>query len=262
MARSFPNATTDYLVNASSSPVTGAGPYTMACWARPLSLTWPSSFGCPFSLGRNSALHLARFTINGAGTVTFQTYDGANGAATAGNMTSGSWGHLVGIKRTATDQQAYLNGTGGSVNTTSVTPTLDRVSVGTCRYTGTNVIYPWNGDVAWPAIWDVALSQEEITALSRGAHPATIRPESLVWFAPLNESTGGEIDLIGGINLSEIGTVGVSESRAVSIGYPIAIPAMAAIGGGGWTGIVNGVTNPAAVMGVSAANIASVNGVV
>lgn len=230
MARIFPNAATDYLVNASSSPVTGAGPWTMACWARPVSLAWPSSFGCPMNLARNAALHLGRFTVGATGALTFQVYDGANGAAAAGNMSAGAWGHLVGVKRSATNQQAYLNGTGGSVNTTSVTPIFDRISVGICRYTGTSVIYPWNGGVAWPAVWNVALSDAEITALARGAHPYTIRPQNLVWFAPLHGGTAGDIDVIGGLNLTEVGAVTEGESPLVARGGAIIIPFPAATG--------------------------------
>ncbi|HEY3486147.1 MAG TPA: hypothetical protein VGK49_12235, partial [Ilumatobacteraceae bacterium] len=92
---------------------------------------------------------------------------------------------------------AYLNGVGGTPETTSSTPTANRMGVGILARSALDV--PHNGAMANLALWRVALTEAEIGYLARGAHPTTIRPADLVEY--------WELDRIGPITGLIRGTV-------------------------------------------------------
>jgi hypothetical protein len=61
------------------------------------------------------------------------------------------------------------------------------------------------GLIAHPAIWNVALTDEEVAALGAGASPLTIRPWALVFYAPYLGRDSSEIDIVGGRILTVTG---------------------------------------------------------
>lgn len=59
---------------------------------------------------------------------------------------------------------------------------MSKFSIG-YRYPGD--VYPFNGYVAECALWNTALTDAEIESLAKGFSPRRIRPQSLVFYAPL-----------------------------------------------------------------------------
>lgn len=92
--------------------------------------------------------------------------------------------HAVGVFASSTSRTAYLNGTAATTNTNNLTVgTVTVLTIGGSRVNGTNEYS--TSEISEVGIWDVALTGAEITSLSRGFKPPRIRPQSLVFYAPL-----------------------------------------------------------------------------
>jgi len=115
--------------------------------------------------------------IIGPGTATTDT------ANTSGTTSLNTWHHVGGKHTTNSSRHAYLDGTESTENTEIVsTPAgVDEWSVG-----WENDSTPgdgMSGSIFWPALWSVALAAADLTALSDGAPPWSIRPAALAHFA-------------------------------------------------------------------------------
>lgn len=203
MSRSFGGS--DYLEYTGA--ILGVAPLTMACWVKPTSTALS---GVAMGLGRTgTASHYFSLEVNGtvAGDPIEAVTRGTTRvvASTTTGYAAGEWNHIAGVWASTTDRRAFLNGGGKGTNTTSQTPSgLNRTNVGTVT-TNTRAAF-FSGQVAFPAIWNVALTDDEIALLAAGAHPTTVRPDALVFFASL--ATPGstlEIDEIGGFDVAVTG---------------------------------------------------------
>lgn len=80
-----------------------------------------------------------------------------------------------------TSRQGFLDTLSSAVQTNSRAPTgMTRLSIGQ-RYS-TIVAYGQSAEVA---VWNAALTTPEIASLQKGFSPRRIRPQSLVFYAPL-----------------------------------------------------------------------------
>jgi hypothetical protein len=105
-------------------------------------------------------------------------------SASAASYNVSAWNSLVGVFQSTSSRAVALNGTTAAVNTTSVTPTnINVVGIGAINRTAPASYASAN--IAECAIWDVALSAGEINSLTKGFKPSRIRPQSLVFYAPL-----------------------------------------------------------------------------
>jgi hypothetical protein len=104
---------------------------------------------------------------------------------TSTTYTINQWHHAAAVIRATNDRSVYLDG-GGKVNgTTSITtPTLDRTLIGAMGPSDDLDKY-MDGQISHIAIYNVALTDDEIALLAGGAFPFMIRPESLVAYWPL-----------------------------------------------------------------------------
>ena len=115
------------------------------------------------------------------------------------SVSAGEWYHAAGVFTNALSPQAFVNGivgvtTGGG----SVTPTgIDQILIGTRRTTSLGLYY--NGSIAEVGIWNVALTAVEITSLAKGMTCDKVRPQSLVFYAPLVRDL---IDQKGGLTIT------------------------------------------------------------
>ena len=236
MSRGFVR-TGEYL-SQHSAPVLSAYPVTMAAWFKSSDTT--NSQGVVALCDSSGGLGRKLLYLS-AGAVTYYNQNDAAGFAniSAGAFSSGAWTHAAAVSASATDHRVFRAGGNKATSSTSV-------AFGTpsgCRVGADDSGNDMSGSIAWPAIWDVALSDVEIAALGAGAHPLSIRPSALVAYWPLTgDSTGGEVDLIGGFNLSETGTVDSGESPAVSLGWPVIVTGSGvvvggAVGGALWSSI-------------------------
>jgi hypothetical protein len=53
------------------------------------------------------------------------------------------------------------------------------------------------GNIAHPAIWNVALTDAEVAMLASGLSPLRVRPQSLIFYLPTLGRDSPEIDIIG-----------------------------------------------------------------
>lgn len=128
-----------------------------------------------------------------------------------------TWFHVCGVFRGNTYRRIYVDGVPATSNTTSVTPTsIDEVWLGRIQTSSGN--YYAGTDVAEVAIWNVELSDAEISQLAAGGqfarrpHPSKIRPDKLVWLPDLS-IPGAAVPGVGGVT-------GISNSPALLTALP------------------------------------------
>lgn len=105
-------------------------------------------------------------------------------ANTSTGFTPGTWHHVCGVSRSATDVSVYIDGGSEGTSTTSKVPaSIDQCTVGAVR--GSTASGYFDGKVAEVAVWSVDLTVAEVSALAAG-HPAwMIRANALTFYAPL-----------------------------------------------------------------------------
>ena len=119
-------------------------------------------------------------------------------AESTNKVPTNQWVQLAGVFNTLTSRIAYVNEVASYTDTLNVVNfgTNNQVAVGSLRRIG--YLQGFSGSIADAAIWNVALTADEIASLAAGASPLTVRPQSLVFYAPLTgESTTTEVNLIG-----------------------------------------------------------------
>ncbi len=193
-AYGFVAGSTQYL-STSSSPVNG-NPMTIAFWFKSAGVN-----GCGVFVGGASATQRNNvFILPASGAVV--NAGSVNSAGTSASVnstttfTDGVWSHAAAVYTSDSSRTAYCNGGGAATNTTTITttPGFNSVLVG-ARWSGSLGGY-FTGDIAEVGIWSVALTAAEIASLAAGFTPSQVRPQSLVFYAPL---VGGQIiDVVGG----------------------------------------------------------------
>ncbi len=95
----------------------------------------------------------------------------------------------------------------------------------------------WNGDLYRSAAWTVVLTDPELTRLANGEPPCAIRPDSLVFYAPLHNGDNPEPNLgtAGGTGT----VVGTTTVAAPNLAYPSICPPRSAFQVMGTMVIVN-----------------------
>lgn len=110
-----------------------------------------------------------------------------------------TWAHVCGVFAATNSRQVFLNGIGSSVRTIDCNPSgMNETRIGARNLRG-SVGFFMPGRIADVGIWNVALSQEEITSLARGMTCDKIRPQSLVNYFPLVRDP---IDAKGGLTIT------------------------------------------------------------
>jgi hypothetical protein len=196
MAYSF-NGTTQYL-RSSTTPITGA-PLTMACWCRNVNTSANYTLMSISDLAGN--LDYIRIYTNAAARIQADVRRSATTSPqTSTSLSAGVWNHACGVFASPTSHSVYLNAGGLGSTSTNITPLgIDVLSVGGLyRASPTQFM---SGQIAIPAIWNIALSSGEIYSLSKGFSPLLVRPQNLVFYAPLNSNL---IDICGGRTLTDI----------------------------------------------------------
>jgi hypothetical protein len=186
MAYDF-NGTSQYF-NTASTPLTAA-PITMACWFYPKNTTADLSL---MSITDNQDAGGNRFSLTGGGNAAgdpiraFAQVGGSTGVAdTNAGFVANAWQHACGVYSAANARTAYLNGGNSVTNTTSLSPAgVDRIRIG-ARFNGGIAGNFLNGQIAEVGIWSAALTAAEIASLAKGMTCDKVRPQSLVFYAPL-----------------------------------------------------------------------------
>jgi hypothetical protein len=183
-------------VTTLSSPIT-ALPLTISCWFSVNNTTSSNALvylnstinQSGFSLSNNGAASQKRavqaVAINSTGGISF----GKIGINTSAYSINTKY-HAAAVFESTTIINAFFNGQVGTIATASagVAPSgIDKITIGQ------------NGLVAEVGIWNVALTAAEITSLAKGMTCDKIRPQSLVFYAPLVRDL---IDQKGGLTIT------------------------------------------------------------
>jgi hypothetical protein len=214
MARTFVAASSQFLEN--TTPPLIVPPFTMAAWVKPATLTGGNTGNNPAILTIEATASVDRHLLFANGTnVFFQTYNGSSAMATSSTAPSlGVWQHVTGVMASVASRAVYLNGAGKGTDATSLTlgGTLNRFEVGSIYNTASRLLF-WDGDIAEVGVWNVALTDLDVAILASGISPLLVRPDALVFYAPLLNGGSPEPDIIGRRNLTVTGATLATHPR-------------------------------------------------
>lgn len=109
---------------------------------------------------------------------------GTSQAGTTTGYSAGVWQMGTAVFTSATSRTAYVNAGSSATNTVSRTPsTITDWVIGASAPDET--AGEFDGHLAEVAIWEAALTQDEITSLYRGFKATQIQPASLIVYVPM-----------------------------------------------------------------------------
>jgi hypothetical protein len=197
MAYDFVRASSQSIT--AGAPVT-AYPLTIATWFNRTTLTSDTLFLVSLDFISGVEFH-AIFLPGNTNAVAARTFSGGNvgtGQSTT-TFTTGEWNHGAGVFTNSTSRTAYLNAGGANTNASDITPSsINNTTIGG-RYASGSIGNYANALIAEVGIWNAALTQPEIASLSKGMTCNLVRPQSLVFYAPLIRNLQ---DVKGGLTLT------------------------------------------------------------
>jgi hypothetical protein len=203
------NGTNQYLSTA-SSPVSGS-PMTIAAWMRATATGGARAI----AVGVNGGAHRNQLTAT-YGTFGLQATSVGTGGVVASNGTaaisSGTLVHGCAVFTSQSSRTLYIDGTAQPTDTANVGTqiTADAISIGSGWSTTLGAYY--SGDIAEAGVWNVALTAAEVASLAKGFACDRVRPQSLVFYAPLIRDLH---DLAGGRTITNNNTATVSNHPRV-----------------------------------------------
>jgi len=115
--------------------------------------------------------------------------------AAGGSYTTGQWGTVCVTLASTSSRTIYRDGGNSATNTTPCTPAdINRLDIASANGATT-----FDGEFAEVGIWTVELTPEEVLAHANGYRCDSIRPQSLVFYAPLIREL---IDTKGGLTIT------------------------------------------------------------
>ena len=202
MAYSFTAANSQSLATA-STPVSTT-PCTLACWYRTTSTTNATALVVLQDANGQSRIQIGTNGIASPKRAIQAIALDSNGViATVGqNETSYSantWYHGAAVFASTSDVYAYFNGSAGiRVGAGSVVVSgIDQILIG-ARFTTSLGSYH-DGQIADVGVWNAALTAAEIASLAKGMTCDKVRPQNLVYYAPLVRDL---IDQKGGLAIA------------------------------------------------------------
>ena len=206
MAYQFVRASSQSL-QASTAPAQGH-PMTLSAWVYPFATNVAQVALC-VSETIPTAGHRHVIGISGGGLWRAATRAAVGGTATTINAfgssaTANEWTHLAGVFTSSSSRSVYAGGAvQGTVTTTisSIQPFV-RTTVA-ADVDGAAIGTHWGGLIAEVGVWSVALTADEIASLGKGVSCDQVRPQSLVFYAPLIRNIG---DMARNIALSNVNT--------------------------------------------------------
>ena len=179
----------DYISAAGAVGIATAHPITIAAWYRTTTTSWTTAEAvCGISDDDGNPYNGLIIGVTGSPAAQTRTNTGSvsnlSSAATS-TIAANTWTHLVGTFVSNASRTLYVDGVAATTNTTSATmTTADFVDIDIGRARRATEIYA-KGRIAEVGFWSATLTQDEISALAKGASPSSIRPQSLFFYAPL-----------------------------------------------------------------------------
>jgi hypothetical protein len=194
---------TNQNLSVASAPVTAQSPLTISIWFNKNSTTTKNIvFLQPAGSG---ALGL----YNNGSSLRHYTSGSAVADFSLGTFSANVWNHAVHVSTSTTSRFGALNGIISGVDTTSLTVnTFTRFTIGSIAVGAS----PMDGLLAEVGIWNVALTADEIASLAKGMTCDKVRPQSLVFYAPLVRELQ---DVRGGLTITNNNTATVANHPRV-----------------------------------------------
>lgn len=174
----------------------------------------PTTLSCWFSAG-NTAVQMGMVNLNysaGArwnaielatsGAVVARAPGSVAGTAVSATTTTtcslNTWNHAAGVFTGEDSRTAYLNAGGKNTDTSAggLQTVFQRINFGARVRAGTtpDPSTYYNGKLAEIGIWNVALTDAEISTLASGVKPIYVRPASIIAYIPLVRDVTDYVD--------------------------------------------------------------------
>jgi hypothetical protein len=183
--------------STSAVPLTSP-PFTFCCWFKTTQMSQS-----PFLVNLiNSADTTKYFCLVFRGAAAgdpVQLLSGppANTVTSTTGCTSGVWHHACGVHTSLSSRTIYLDGGSSATNTATLTTSgIDSLYIASFEPGSSSDL---DGQIAEVGIWSVALTAAEIASLAKGMTCDKVRPQSLVFYAPLVRDL---IDAKGGLTIT------------------------------------------------------------
>jgi hypothetical protein len=197
-ARTFVRASNQWL--SVSTAVVSAEPLTLSVWFKTNDLTVNQ---IPLGLLRADATGGRYLNFRGATAgdpLAAVSFDGSTGQAlSAGSVSSGVWTHGGAVFTSTSSRAVFLNGSKDTDTTLITGATPDNTLIGAFASGNSN----FSGEIAEAAVWNVALTDQEMASLAAGCSPLRVRPSALVFYAPLSP---GVFDYRAGVTITNNNT--------------------------------------------------------
>ncbi len=213
MARGFASASSQAVQRQTSGfPVTGY-PVSFACWFNATTLTAVQCLMNISTVNTGGTAYGIGIRVDTSGHALATCWASGGDVTTSATIATGAWHHLAATFASATVRAIYLDGANKVTGSTSEAwGTSSFIYVGTGMAAG---IKYTNGAIAFSGIWNVALSDTDVTSLSNGAHPLLIRPDALIACPDFTPGTlSPSPDLVSVSNWSQLaGSTDVANPR-------------------------------------------------
>ena len=188
-------------IESTSTPVT-TYPFTMACWFNPANNT---AGGTLMSLGVANGADRFQMVNRGDLAGDFIAISSLAGgvdrtATSTIGYTANTWYHAAAVCTSITGRSIFLNGGGKGTNNLSSNPAgINNILLGSRWATSRGFFF--NGRIAEAAIWNAALTDDQVISLSKGFSPSLISPFNLKFY---NRCLRTSKDLYGGRTLTQV----------------------------------------------------------
>jgi len=216
MAYSFTAASNQYLSVADTASLDITGALTLAAWVKS-----SGSYGTRgimskyFTATNNRSYAIA---INASGNISgffAPSGDATNVRTNTGSSVLGtSWRHVAVTFVPSTSITLYVDGVVESM-TNNGSPLPSAIFSGSASlWVGSvsNTTSTWDGLIAEAAVYNATLATNEIASLAKGFACSSVRPQSLVFYAPLVRDL---IDVKGGLTITNNNTATVANHPRV-----------------------------------------------
>jgi hypothetical protein len=198
MAFSFTASSQQHLTTPDTAALDITGALTLVSWVKSTG-TYGSVRGVLSKYETATSQRSYGLTINASGQIFWLVSNNGVGVqnATGSTALGTNWRHIAGVYTPSTKLEAFLDGASNGSNTSGIIASLHSgsapLAVGMISFSST--INNWDGLIAEAAVYNAALTASEIASLAKGTTCDKIRPQSLVFYAPLvrdlNDQKGG-----------------------------------------------------------------------
>jgi hypothetical protein len=182
MAYNF-TATNSQFLSTPIAAVLGV-PVTMACWYYRTSSATSQAY---VSIGNNSSTNFLSITHGANNFISALSNDGINGNATQvyPDSSVNVWHHACAVFYSTNLRRIFWNGINSGNGTTFSNVSSQNITTIGARYSSGAVGNYSNANIAEVGIWNIDLTNQEIASLTKGMTCDKIKPQNLVFYAPL-----------------------------------------------------------------------------